>query len=262
MNNALDEIMRNRNPSLDSAVSPVVGVLLMLVVTIIIGAVVSSFAGGLTTGQNAAPSLSADIRITNSGTWVETSGVMISVTSVDKPIPTKDLKIVTKWTAQDGTRGGATMLPWNGTMANCNYQTEGSSSTTISAQHAPTAKGGPGVNTTKLSATSENGISYSSYAPGLFFGNYTLMAGVVMKNSASSSYGNTKYGSNFYEYAATSPYYVYDEVLSNGVTQADGCQAVLGQEWYHLHSGDVVTFTIYHIPSGKIILNKEVPVEA
>lgn len=39
----------------DDAVSPVIGILLMLVVTIIIAAVVSGFAGGLTGGQEKAP---------------------------------------------------------------------------------------------------------------------------------------------------------------------------------------------------------------
>jgi len=42
----------------ESAVSPVVGVMLMLVVTIIIAAVVSAFAGGLSSGTNKAPQLS------------------------------------------------------------------------------------------------------------------------------------------------------------------------------------------------------------
>jgi len=39
----------------ESAVSPVVGVMLMLVVTIIIAAVVSTFAGGMASSQNMAP---------------------------------------------------------------------------------------------------------------------------------------------------------------------------------------------------------------
>lgn len=39
----------------DSAVSPVIGVLLMLVVTIIIAAIVSAFAGGMTSDQSKAP---------------------------------------------------------------------------------------------------------------------------------------------------------------------------------------------------------------
>ncbi|HJJ42434.1 MAG TPA: type IV pilin [Methanocorpusculum sp.] len=44
-----------RNQKKDSAVSPVVGVMLMLVVTIIIAAIVSAFAGGLVTSADKAP---------------------------------------------------------------------------------------------------------------------------------------------------------------------------------------------------------------
>lgn len=47
-----------KNVRNDEAVSPVVGVMLMLVVTIIIAAVVSGFAGGLAQGSSKAPQLS------------------------------------------------------------------------------------------------------------------------------------------------------------------------------------------------------------
>jgi archaeal type IV pilus assembly protein PilA len=63
----------------ESAVSPVVGVMLMLVVTIIIAAVVSAFAGGLSGDQSKTPqaSLSAralieDIRDTDETDWATT----------------------------------------------------------------------------------------------------------------------------------------------------------------------------------------------
>jgi FlaG/FlaF family flagellin (archaellin) len=63
----------------ESAVSPVVGVMLMLVVTIIIAAVVSGFAGGLASGTSKAPqaalSCSAaidDIQDTNKMDWAPT----------------------------------------------------------------------------------------------------------------------------------------------------------------------------------------------
>lgn len=46
----------------EDAVSPVIGILLMLVVTIIIAAVVSSFASGLTGGQAKAPQASIEER--------------------------------------------------------------------------------------------------------------------------------------------------------------------------------------------------------
>jgi len=50
----------------ESAVSPVVGVMLMLVVTIIIAAVVSAFAGGLGTGTSKAPQISLQAKFSNS----------------------------------------------------------------------------------------------------------------------------------------------------------------------------------------------------
>ncbi len=50
----------------EDAVSPVVGVMLMLVVTIIIAAVVSGFAGGLAGGAKIAPTTSIDVNI---GAW-------------------------------------------------------------------------------------------------------------------------------------------------------------------------------------------------
>jgi len=63
----------------ESAVSPVVGVMLMLVVTIIIAAVVSGFAGGLGSGTEKAPQASLscigvieDIQDTNETDWEPT----------------------------------------------------------------------------------------------------------------------------------------------------------------------------------------------
>jgi len=59
----------------NQAVSPVVGVMLMLVVTIIIAAIVSAFAGGLSESNDKAP----DVQITGGysqshGFWIENEG--------------------------------------------------------------------------------------------------------------------------------------------------------------------------------------------
>lgn len=56
----------------ENAVSPVVGVMLMLVVTIIIAAVVSAFAGGMAGTQKASPSLVLE------GTYSQSGGMTIS----------------------------------------------------------------------------------------------------------------------------------------------------------------------------------------
>ena len=78
----------------EEAVSPVVGVMLMLVVTIIIAAVVSAFAGGLATTTGKAPTLAMDTVIQNDGTALN-SFYSFTVQSVSDPIPTSDLKITT-----------------------------------------------------------------------------------------------------------------------------------------------------------------------
>ncbi|WP_281767467.1 type IV pilin N-terminal domain-containing protein [Methanoculleus bourgensis] len=81
----------------DDAVSPVVGVMLMLVVTIIIAAIVSSFAGGLGSSSGKAP--------------VATLGIEMSAGPNDRnvtiehlggdPLATKDLKIVSSYTVPE-----------------------------------------------------------------------------------------------------------------------------------------------------------------
>jgi len=82
----------------------------MLVVTIIIAAVVSGFAGSLVGGNaERTPSLSMDIKIINTGFYTS-SAFVATVTGVSEPIPTKDLRIITSWRARDGTTGGNTTI--------------------------------------------------------------------------------------------------------------------------------------------------------
>lgn len=71
----------------DDAVSPVIGVMLMLVVTIIIAAVISGFAGGLVTSQEPAPSASFDVSLTD-------KSIDLTVRSISEPLPSKDIMIV------------------------------------------------------------------------------------------------------------------------------------------------------------------------
>jgi flagellin-like protein len=75
----------------DRAVSPVVGVMLMLVVTIIIAAVVSAFSGGLTNEQKKIPSASIQ------ATYSATDGMAIRHMGGD-PLATNDMA----FTVEDG----------------------------------------------------------------------------------------------------------------------------------------------------------------
>lgn len=84
----------------EDAVSPVVGVMLMLVVTIIIAAVVSGFAGGLATGKEKAPQVSLETHITLAEGWTPTE-ITIKHLGGD-PIYTKNVKLVTSWEGVDG----------------------------------------------------------------------------------------------------------------------------------------------------------------
>ena len=79
----------------EEAVSPVIGVLLMLVVTIIIAAVVSAFAGGLTSGQSKAPQMTVE------ASYSLTDGMLIKHNGGDT-LSVQDTKILVRPTNQFG----------------------------------------------------------------------------------------------------------------------------------------------------------------
>ncbi|HJJ30743.1 MAG TPA: type IV pilin [Methanocorpusculum sp.] len=83
----------------DDAVSPVVGVMLMLVVTIIIAAVVAAFATGLAPSVSTAPFASMTVDVKANET--QATDVLLYHNSGDG-LPTKDLKLTFAWTGTDG----------------------------------------------------------------------------------------------------------------------------------------------------------------
>jgi len=221
----------------EDAVSPVVGVLLMLVVTIIIAAVVSGFAGGLVSGQQKAPSISIKPQLINSGYYHDTAFVM-EVTGVSEPIPTKDLKIVTQWSHNATVSGG------NVTQGNViNYQYYTASTTGV----APIGFGS-GVGTWSI---------YNNVQPEQQFGNYTLTGGSIMRCYPAGPFSTLQGG-----YGQAAGRYLYDysgSVITSG--QTDTMMAVLGSNWYWLRPGDVVSVKLVHVPTGATIYDGKVPVE-
>jgi len=225
----------------EEGVSPVVGVMLMLVVTIIIAAVVSGFAGGLTAGAESAPSVAMDISIKNTGLYA-TSSFVANVLSVSEPIPTKDLKITTYWTKNGQSHttvsdGSANVFGW--TPAGM-----------MNPAYAPWGYGNgiSGVN---------SGIPSNSDQQ---YGNYVLLAGTCLKAMPAGQDGG------FVGTAAANGYgldkaYAYKDWTYSAGSKADGMQAVLGEGWEDLRTGDVVKVTFTHMPSGKIIVDKNVVVE-
>jgi len=230
--------------SAEEAVSPVVGVMLMLVVTIIVAAVVSAFAGGLASGEQKAPQITAETTIKNTGYYYGSSFNMV-VTSVSEPIPSKDIKIMTSWSASNGVRNATTVLP--GTK-NTNY-----GDTNL------VAPWGYGAGITEFGM-------FNTKEPEQDFGNYTLTAGTVMRAYPSGSWGPYSVPSVYGGYGpGPDPTYVYvNKTGTDGYTigeDCDGMQAILGYDWNNLRMGDVVNVKLVHTPTGKVIYDTDVTVE-
>ncbi|MDD1687872.1 type IV pilin [Methanoregula sp.] len=271
----------------DEAVSPVVGVMLMLVVVIIIAAVVSGFAGGLVgeTSQKA-PTLTMDVKVVNMGSWTG-SGFFATVTGVSKPIPTGDIRIVTSWTAANGgspVSGGNTTLPGQGESIYLNprlntyYLFGGTAArpfTTFNSRYnwiAPWG-GGPGVNASDT-------VGYGDTNPTTYgqmvqqFGYYTLVPGTTMTAKpygqgtpqtmgGTIATGGTAGTSGGLGYGVVTPYkYTLGDASSytRGGNRSDSMGAVLGYGWETLREGDKVNIKVIHSPTGKVIFNKDVPV--
>ena len=105
----------------ECAVSPVVGVMLMLVVTIIIAAVVSAFAGSTVSGGSKAPAASLEIHVKNTGANA-TSYFSTKVLGVSSPVATKGLQMITSWQTTNTTSGGV-IIGGNTTTAASGYPT-------------------------------------------------------------------------------------------------------------------------------------------
>ncbi len=86
----------------DSAVSPVIGVMLMLVVTIIIAAFVAAFAGGAADSAMVAPSASFDVSVLSGQGDTKDQYVMLIKHLGGDSIPSGDLQILSYYTSADG----------------------------------------------------------------------------------------------------------------------------------------------------------------
>jgi FlaG/FlaF family flagellin (archaellin) len=143
----------------NDAVSPVIGVMLMLVVTLIIAAVVSAFAGGMATTQETTPQASIEVRLAQMDDTM--GGVKTAMTfehlSGDT-INSGDLQIITYYT-----------VPSNGTII----------------KHAQTAASPPvdlygyGSMTRVPFLNDHARVGYSSSTTA-WFGNYTFMPGDIL----------------------------------------------------------------------------------
>lgn len=227
----------------ECAVSPVVGVMLMLVVTIIIAAVVSAYAGGIMSNQQKAPSATFECIISNDGSWGGSSFDLICL-GTDEAIPTSDLRLVTSWTA-NGTSGGATIT---GPLESPNVHSHNGTGVSESNYTAPLGFG-PGV---------DQWVGAGNYYVDQHWGNYSFMTGTSAHNSAYGfyeSYGG--YGVS----PATRYQYISGSAFDLANNDVDAMMAILGDEWYYLMPGDTVHVKLVYTPTGSVIYDEIVGVE-
>jgi len=236
----------------------------MLVVTIIIAAVVSGFAGGLA-GTNAkkTPTLSMDIKITNSGDW-KGSGFAATVTGESEPISTKDLKVVTSWSTtsrSDGStiKNGSTIVAGTG---NVNYNPPNSDNGQILFSKAAIAPYGYGQGVSDLQNISSPFMQATAGTQS--FGNYSLVVGTTMSATpAGYGSGSVINGNGVSDSGGYGVVTKYTYTAAGGytpLTNVDPMEAILGKKWENLKTGDVVTVKLIHVPTGKPIFQKDVTV--
>ena len=218
----------------ERAVSPVIGVMLMLVVTIIVAALASSFAGGLSDSAEPAPTTAFDINIPAG----ENTGVRASAGSLAPPAPgcvvltmiagealhSKDLQIIMTYTVPETYNG----VPTTNAGKIIKHTLDGAlgSTNTWSAgddPFIPQVHGYP-------KGTSKTGI-------GLPHGNG--MVGV----------GTTYFGTGLFKVGEQ--YWFKDRNAFLGFDVDDRAA-------YGFQEGSVVHVTIIHTPSGQTVYDKDV----
>ena len=262
MQKRTSKALKSKNTGED-AVSPVVGVMLLLVVTVIIAAVVATFASGLVTTQQTVPTMVADVEITSLDSYAKMGAAgqfNMKIVSVSEPIPTKDLKLVTSYTTTDRTDSKKTIFGGNtvyGKVINVNQTSnDGKSRYTYVAP----AGSGSGV----------EGISTTSGAPKEYewFGNYLLTEGTYMQSSGAYKYDTSNNGDkNPYSSDGAAEghnaQWVYEQTnfIATPDYETDALDAILGKEWNHLQPGDRVEVTLIHVPTNGVLYSSTVVVK-
>ena len=255
----------------EDGVSPVVGVMLMLVVTIIIAAVVSGFAGGLVGGQQKSPTLSMDVKITNTGSYVG-SGFSAQVNSVSEPINTANIRIITTWTTTMKNNVDPTLTPAQRALTNGTTFSGGN--TTIPRVQNVWFNPGAGASSTNTNGVTVpfgmgSGINTSITTPSdyssSYFGQYSLVQGVGLYAYPYGSATVNGQLSGAAGQADTSGYngviqYAYASGTNFAYGNVDPAMAVLGTGWNQLRAGDIVHVKAIYIPTGATIFNKDVAV--
>lgn len=221
-----------RNPEAfvgnEHAVSPVVGVMLMLVVTIIVAALVSSFAGGLGDSAEPAPTTAFDISM-RAGPAVGggTPECVVLTMVAGETLSSKDLQIITTYTVPE-TYNGVDVVEAN-VGRTIKHTLDGAIGQT-DVWDPDSNPFIPQVNGYKLSDSAAN----------------SLAPGNGMLGGATPEFGTCLF-------KAGEPYWFKDRDAFLGFKTND-------KRGYGFQEGSVVHVTIIHTPTGQTVCDKDVVV--
>jgi len=158
------------------ATSPVIGVMLMLVVTIIVAAAVSAYAGGMVSDQEETPTAQLDVQLKTEGSYPK----LVITHHGGDPLDTSELKIITYFHEITRNGGGVT-----GT-AVYKHTTDGSLDPIDAANFFDAAD----YSTGDGSFVSNNGYpcTVSNGAPVKYWGDSTMLPGDVYTTIDSTSF--------------------------------------------------------------------------
>ncbi|NOQ48608.1 type IV pilin N-terminal domain-containing protein [Methanococcoides sp.] len=222
------------------AVSPVIGVMLMIVVTVVLAAAVSSSSQGILDGAEQAPSAVFSVEIVkdidgNMGSDITTSYISIRHVSGDS-IDTSDISIIT---INPNARGDNGVMEVHPNVVNTHVHSE-------DYNYIGTA---PFWNQGGFFDTQEHS----------FFGEFILEPGRSMMADEWSNYEKAIWDDNdgeMWMYRTSGGFEVKPENDGHYIT---GMQAMFA-DWDSVRSGDHVTVKIIHNPSQKVIFDSEVRV--
>jgi len=225
----------------ESAVSPVIGVMLMLVVTVLLAAAVSSFTGALQ-AQKPAPTANFDVKIVKNETTsmgYKCTYMQITEVSGDR-IPTKDLEIITYNPDAYGPHKTMVVKP-NSMNTHFLFYGHWINGTSPYYNHVVKKDGYIYLFGEVLYA---NWTYYKTGDPPFDFGNYTITPGVTMTADWYSNYPQAPWNKNGYYSGAN----------------VTGFCACIADGW-NVTPGHYITVKIVYTPTHTVIWEKKVLVE-
>ncbi|PWR70658.1 hypothetical protein DLD82_15290 [Methanospirillum stamsii] len=231
---------------MDPAVSPVVGVLLMLVVTIIIAAVVSGFAGGLVDNKDKTPQASIDAILTQSTTFGNEYELVFKHLGGD-PINTKNVQLITTWTNSTGvTNYQRTSAPSYNDTTSFEYRSGSESNYTLSELNTHYSYNGTDTyyNEPYLVVPGDTPADGTGLETELWWGNYIFKSGDVAKISTTNM-GLEK---------------DYTAIWGSGGVQSENEATPVIKNFQYLTENDILNVKLIDSLSGGTIYEKNVNV--